>query len=1647
MELEEQIDVLRKENVELANRNSLLEVSLHDKADQVVEQLNLKLDIDKQLLALSVELEAKREQVSVLGVELQNKEESLQQSRDNLQCAEVRLAELVSDLQTKNDEIYHLTKDMKEKELAIANITLELKDTVAASNYLKCEIMEKSGSFASNLKLKEDAIQTMLSEVSLQKETIAELQREIESKSKSIENLQLQIVQKDELIVLANDDLSRKNDKISEHEKDIELKIIDIESLKLKLESDMCSQVAVKDEALDDLKMEVLLKCQQVESLEQDIVKKDVLIKSIKEELCRKNDEISDLIAANERQVAEVSSVQQVVTSRMHSELEHLQSENIKYLSTISRLEEEVAKLSQLLEASSSECDTFKSSVNVILEREDHCKSVIQRLEQQLIEREMSIKLMEQDKLDTVSYLNEQLLAQSEQLSIRIAELETLKVTALTSTAASELIQNEIRDKNDKITLLLQQLHEQDMETNKRSVEYDAVMNSRSQEIEKVTVELVETKHNVSQLEYDSVERQKKLAEIEQKLENVQTDLQQSVETLERERRSFLAREAELLSEIDIMKLELQRSAENAVLLHQRCEEDSRALETLERKCARSETKIASLSENLQEEEAQLIAVTLELDKWKAEAEQLKLQIDVGKQKILVDKEEEISKLNDILHEKDTQMKKYIAIIRKMKLQLQEEKVKVQEAEKSFELKADTRISEVTTDLLRSPAECEDHRLLLEELQQKVAELSEELRGKDLEISSLVESSDKLCKELSMAAQDANSRCEIVQVELADILQRQEQEKIALSTLYKNSELLQGENLRLQEKLRECESCKLDLEAHIDKLLGQNQTLKQDAEKFALMVQGADNGAELQQVSREMNLWKQLAEEAQSAARDLSGRFETESRALMDENSSLKIDIENFSVEVQTLNTALGTYQTTTDLLKVQLTELVSEKDFISKTLEQCSYEKTVFETELEKSRTEKLQLDEELCQAKEALNSMLHETEQWRKSAQEQAEALEKLKLDSLNSENERLMIVRVEEECKLRELSVETLRLQLENVQKSSSEMTNRHTEMYSQLEKQYADLQSNFIETKHRLELEKEALVSKLKYFESSDDSVKVQNESLMQENVNLIAQLTKAETETAVLEGHLKVLTFQHENSLVTFNQTREGLETEKLKLEVEMGKVYERAVKAESSVQLLRAELVADRERFSQREAELEGSSEELQLEVARLSQDLESFEDRCDSLLQENEKLKYEILRFGSEKENLTLMLKAESLKREKELLSEIDRLNGNIEKLNLEKERLNDEQTVGQETMDKRYVELSRQYDMLNSDISTYQDLVHDLKSKNTHLEQQLKQTSASHDSLVSSLELANAEIQNVLHDKQICEDKIHMLQDCEAETSREIEELKWKLGEFSSTEEELEETQNVLFSMKAENVELKIRINALEKRNADLTLIETEATALQDKYMAVLQDNNALIRQSKDMYEKLCSSGGITTEQLQTSSTRTGSGEADALLKEISSLKAEVLSNKAFHQSKLQLMIDDNNQLRQEMTACKAELEALRGDSSKLKKPEELELLRSELKQVQARYEQCRAKLVAAQSKVRTDHSQPVPGRQMVKSPQDDVIEIDDCPKVHASLLHSAYPASGDHSAEDKELECTRLRSQVNCIFIIMFVLSSVFDSRCFL
>ncbi|XP_004689858.1 PREDICTED: hyaluronan mediated motility receptor isoform X1 [Condylura cristata] len=417
----------------------------------------------------------------------------------------------------------------------------------------------------------------------------------------------------------------------------------------------------------------------------------------------------------------------------------------------------------------------------------------------------------------------------------------------------------------------------------------------------------------------------------------------------------------------------------------------------------------------------------------------------------------------------------------------------------------------------------------IEKYKLDIAQLEEYLKEKNHEVLSLKQALEESVT-LSKQAEDLNAKCQLLEEEKEDLVNRARQQEENL-----NSEMQDLKEKLILEK-RECEKLQ-QKESQMESLLQQEKELSSSLQKklCAFQEEMTKNRSffeeELKQALDELDKLQQKEEQAEKLAKQL----EEETQARAEELKLLEEKLKGKEVELEKSNSAhTQAKQTWQEKLKNAM------QDLSDITLQFESY-KTLTASEMQDLKQVNLSLEEKVVKAMKNAEDLQHQMLATESSNQEYARMLLDLQTKSALKEAE------------IKEITISSLEkiTDLQNQLKQQGETYKKQQEEEEAREAKKEITIAELTEEMKKWRLLYEELYNKTKPFQLQLDAFEAEKQALLNEHGEAQEQLNKLRDSYAKLLGHQNLK--QKIKHVVKLKDENSQLKSEMSKLRCQLAK--------------------------------------------------------------------------------------------------------------------------------------------------------------------------------------------------------------------------------------------------------------------------------------------------------------------------------------------------------------------------------------------------------------------------------------------------------------------------------------------------------------
>lgn len=966
--------------------------------------------------------------------------------------------------------------------------------------------------------------------------------------------------------------------------------------------------------------------------LEKDNEKKQQVITCLEEELSMVTSE-RDHLRGELDTLSKENKELDLMSEKMKEQIRDLESHLEKCQHHINVLEAELKEKTQLLQ-------TLSCGMNKLLEEKAHLQGQLQSLEKES-QALSSAKTELENQIGPLKTEKESLVRESESLQTKFCELEQEKLNVATALETALMEKGEVAV---RLSSTQEEVHH---------------LKSGIEKL-RVRIEADEKKHlHVSE---KLKERERKIDLLQDKVENLERELQMSEENQE----TMILDAENAKAEVETLKTQMELMTEHLKaleldLVEVRSEKENLTKQLQEKQGQLSEldTLLSSFKNLLEEKEQEKIQMTQES---KAAVEMLQTELkELNEEVVALCDDQETGKVEEpqSLGSPEQEVHQLRSSIEKLKAHLETDEKKqlhvlekLKESERHADLLKD-RIENLERELEISRKnheqvilEAEDAKAEVETLKAKVEEISPSLRDLELDLVSMRSEKERLTKELQKE-QGRVSELEILNSSIENLLQEKEQEKVQMTEESKIAvESLQTQLKELNEKVAalcdDQETWKVkeqNLSGQVDHLeLEKAQLLQglEEAKSNYVILQSSvdsfiqeveDGKRKLEKKDEEISVLKTQIQDREQLVSQLS-QVEGEQQVWKKQ----KTELENLMVG---LEQKIQVLQSTRDTLQDTLESLQSSYKDLEKELELTKMEKISFVEKVTAMTSKETELQREM-------QAMVQKTTELKEEfSREKNRLMEELNLMSEETKSSKGQL-------KAFMLENSELKKSLDCVHKDQMEKQEKMREEIAEYQQQLQEAekkhQALLLDTNKQHEMEIQTYQEKLTSKEECLRSQKVEMDLLKSSKEELNNSL-KATTE--ILEGLKKTKT----DNLKYANQLKKDNERlqEKIKLLIKSSKQLEEAK------EMLQKELSHLEEAAQEKQKTgtiVDANVEELMTEVKELKESLEEKSKEADEYLD-----KY-----------CSLLISHEKLERAKETLeTQVARLSSQQSQLNLQ--------------------------------------------------------------------------------------------------------------------------------------------------------------------------------------------------------------------------------------------------------------------------------------------------------------------------------------------------------------------------------------------
>ncbi|KAK2141531.1 hypothetical protein LSH36_1086g00003 [Paralvinella palmiformis] len=1167
---------------------------------------------------------------------------------------------------------------------------------------------------------------------------------------------------------------------------------------------------------------------------------------------------------------------------------ERLEKRVLDFPSKISSLTENMVEMESQLSVSMQENESLKENVSVL---ESKMQRMLETLSQKEEEMAGFVKKLDEKEIQAKKYvilmkkLKLQVKQMKEQSEKRALESESSKDDiSAAHQLETEKWQMALSEKEGKVTTLQQEVEQLEMALNEKTVNFTALR----QQIEQLQMALNEKEVNVTMLQEETEqlqmahnEKEVNMMTLQQHIEQLQVVLNEKEEILtvlqkQTEMLQMALKEKEgsittLQQQVELLRGALNEKEESLTVLQQQLKQSEILLDEKEEIISESQQQIQKLELSIGEKDENLPALKEQVEMLQGIVREKEDNNTVLKQQLEMVQIESLenSKLLEnanlefaaLLQQKEALEQdllslnsNFIAEKSASYEQIESHKKQILTLETSLQerIGATDKANEELSELKSRVQKLEGHLANMEEEQSEQSEKAKtELHRKLQEINSLHDELEKWKAAVSSEKASLEEDLEMYHIRVSEL-------ECELQGKQEIDDISDEKISKLKYELREV----IEENEHLKSKMGEEGSLEEDLESIKLLLEQVQ--CEKSSLEEDHNrLISETAELKESNIRQQQIINQLES-----ELSQLRARRDDQEVELETVGNKLQSLSDERDRLLEELDTARSVAEQLGQDHGEMLHDKSNLETQLN--------------QTKEDLDKCRYENNMLRSAKDELTQQVNDLsiekgeivsQLERLSSEKARSEMSSSRESTAWQE-DVPQAKVEVETLCQTAPDVTTDDDR--KSLEEENKRLQEKYEST--RSECDK--LINRLNVTELKNDK--------------MLTKLRQFKEKNDRLQNAIHELEQQAQSSLLGFNEIREGLEKEKLNLEVEVQQLTAAVSSAKEQITKLSQGLREENQKYRILEAEYQGTAEEMQLEIGRLTQRIAAIDDEKRQLRSDMEK-QLELME-GEKKvvcaEHQKLIDLFDSLKSELRDQSdehevELQQLTADNNKLKLELRQAQCDTSETCVVLQRKLDDLQQQYDMLSADNESYQYLVQVSKQTITKLERQLRESSATkiqessqrREDAENQLEVRQereAEIARLTSEGQVLkselEDSKSRLGDVLKEKCslvEEVDRLSWRIQELAELEDELKEAGTKQF-------EAAIEINCLKKKldasTRELDQLKEEFSGVSELNNRLLNDNSALAKQVEELHDqiKILSESQLQYEDLERSSSQ---------------------------------------------------------------------------------------------------------------------------------------------------------------------------------
>lgn len=701
--------------------------------------------------------------------------------------------------------------------------------------------------------------------------------------------------------------------------------------------------------------------------------------------------------------------------------------------------------------------------------------------------------------------------------------------------------------------------------------------------------------------------------------------------------------------------------------------------------------------------------------------------------------------------------------------------------------KLETEVSQLKSEITQFK---DEHTSINEKLSSKTKELKEKKDQIENQESKLEDLAKSLDNE-KMLVKDLKEKKEALETRIKKL-------ENDITSNSKSSKEMQTKNENLETKLKSTEK---DLSSLKSEFANETKILKDQIADHEVSISGlkADLDKKVQEVEKERNM---LSENSETVIKEYGDKIKELEKALGIAKTAHESKLNAMSKEkkladesVKSINIEFEIHKNNTNESTAKLTKEIESLNVKLENEKKLSTSKLSEREEELKKESESLKATEK--QLKDEIENLKKEKDVVNNNYQLKNLEFSTLEKDLASKVEEIKSINKVTESYKKEsddgKSKIERLEKDLEAAQKFGDE-TKEELDSLNQKIEELKSVNSNTEET----------WTNKLKESEFSYAALDEQKKSISQE-LSALKSSDKAASE----------MTKQLENELQTLKDDIEEKSKSKKELEEKSTTLSSTINELENKLDVMRKELDSEKSIIEKLSAELK--------EHSKLSADLKEYKEKFEELEKEHEQLKKKFDAEGNIHSEKMKELKSKVDSLQDDLTAAID-LKDKIESLNQElvstKRTKDDEikkltkELESTHTLKKNEKELKKDLNSSKANISTLKEDLNVSKENETKLKQELEISKKNEDSLNKELESLKSSQTNKEKDNKDFDSQKAKFLESEKKLKEEVESLKKKLKEQSSSmvpRSELDDLMLLMSDIDEHNKKYKKQLKAL--------------------------------------------------------------------------------------------------------------------------------------------------------------------------------------------------------------------------------------------